>query len=149
MKNKYYTPTSDEFHQGFEFEANYTKEGWQKEIFGIGEKSIDSIPQLCVSFLKGKPFEEHIRVKHLDLEDIESLGWKQDSIHENNYELICNRKEFKEEFSLFYDKEENEYVISNNQEYELYDQYFKGKIRNKSELAKIMKMLNIEVDGKS
>ena len=35
---KYYTPTLDEFHQGFEYEWNYKDRGWNKEEYTLGSE---------------------------------------------------------------------------------------------------------------
>ena len=72
-----------------------------------------------------------IRVKFLDREDIEAEGWEQ-----IEYDIYV--------FGL--------YVLEFNPEYYTYiylashkpDVIFKGKIRNRSELRKLMKQLNIE-----
>lgn len=59
--NKYYTPTIEEFHVGFEYEIDYGDE-W------VSETQFDG-------FLHNKKLE-NIRVKYLDKEDIESLGFE-------------------------------------------------------------------------
>jgi hypothetical protein len=143
MKNKYYTPELEEFYFGFEFEANYVKEGWQKEVFGEGLKSISSVPQLLVSFLKNKGLEGNIRVKHLDREDIESLGW--------NYSNKSNVNNFVFD-KLPYRMNVNFATDKNLPKLSIY--YYDGEnvnqiiIKNKSELKRLMKMLNIQVDEK-
>lgn len=149
MEAKYYTPTIEDFHVGFEFEANYKKEGWQKEIFGIGERSISSVPQLLYQFLDGAPLEGNIRVKILDREDIEAEGFE----FSENYAdrpTLGFLKEFKDnkdlQYLLFYTPETNELRIERifkcgtGKE----DYLFNGFIRNRSELQKLMQMLNIK-----
>lgn len=70
MEDKYYTPETWEFCEGFEFEANYVNEGWQKEVFGGPKRTdISSVPQLLVQFLQGLPLEGNIRVPRLQRED--------------------------------------------------------------------------------
>lgn len=79
--NKYYTPTIEEFHVGFEFELlEYTHEeptgGWCWSIFGNllinpqgGMYSTNLFD--VIEWIK----DEDVRVKYLDREDIESLGY--------------------------------------------------------------------------
>ena len=61
MEAKYYTPTIEEFHVGFEFERKSTlrKNCWVKKFFADGE----SAEQYC--------YDDEGRVKLLDREDIE------------------------------------------------------------------------------
>lgn len=75
--SKYYTPEIEEFHVEFEFEQNYDlvltieervqqESTWYPKIFEV--KDFEFIEHLIKT--------EFVRVKHLDKEDIESLGWK-------------------------------------------------------------------------
>jgi hypothetical protein len=66
MKDKYYTPTIEEFHVGFEFEVNYGKNNWVEESLAYAPQVV-TLPYMKL---------ENIRVKYLDKEDIESLGFK-------------------------------------------------------------------------
>lgn len=129
--SEYYTPTIEEFHVGFEYEINVDGcwedtvedfEGWYKYKFKVGN---------C--FRELYDIEENInniRVKYLDSSDIESFGFKQgilpyqffDGVHkliilENNRISI---EHIADECYLFY-----------------------GKIKNKSELEAVLKMLEI------
>src|SRR3990167_11102970 len=86
--DKYYTPELDEFHIGFEFEIidyssnNYEKDKstctWDKsvlkreDIFSAYKE--DSYFETVVSYLNNN----HVRVKYLDREDIQSLGFEYD-----------------------------------------------------------------------
>jgi hypothetical protein len=129
--NKYYTPEIEEFHVGFEFEVNYTDEGWLKEIFCNGTgKNIDSIAKL-VSFLGRTNFEDAYRVKYLDKEDIESL----------RFEQLYLPYEFKKDwYRLIKQHEEHHYIITDDR---CQDHIFVGIIKNKSELKKLLKQLNV------
>lgn len=137
--SKYYTPTLGEFHIGFEYEI---KEGkyWQ--------------PAMCSGIPVGhKTLEDYIRVKYLDQEDIESLGFIRD----------CERAGYKF-FLEFENKDrlllENLSLTTNmsdmfqiklwHKEKGLYgkntyygDTLFIGIIKNKSELKKLIKQVNI------
>lgn len=71
-KNKYYTPKLEEFHIGFKYEFQYIDHNdWIKDSLEYNllyDHDLDSV------------FEEtkngRLRVKYLDQEDIEELGWK-------------------------------------------------------------------------
>lgn len=76
MENKYYTPEIEEFHVGFHYEELMNGK-WAPDIFE---------PNLYCDdrdmFLNGLD-KETIRVKYLDQEDIESLGFEE--IVDENY----------------------------------------------------------------
>lgn len=126
MENKYYTPEIEEFHIGFEFEEKplYFSE------FG------DYMPQSI--HVGGSSAESHlknswVRVKYLDSEDIESLGffkWPDDDIYDLG------------EFQLHLGRYDDPYKV------EIYDDNskycFVGVIKNKSELKKVLKMIGYE-----
>jgi hypothetical protein len=131
----YYTPEIEEFHVGFEYEW-FDGSSWNKvtqEIFDGG---------LFDNGDGEHPFEYQlsdvgIRVKYLDKEDIESLGFtvKQKPL-ESWYEGECS--------------------ILDSKEYKIFDYYSKDKkqnidfngviftIKNKSEFKKLLKQLDIK-----
>ena len=115
MKDKYYTPTIEEFHVGFEYEFKTNGLGFVKtEVSETG------------GFFQGEK-----RVKYLDREDIESLGFKcmgGNWYHDNKaYQIIGTWESIE---------------ISRGQ-HEYRDVLFKGTIKNKSELKRLLKMLGI------
>ena len=66
--DKYYTPKIEEFHVGFELELKlHELKEWEKHTF-TNKETIDGLQPLIEN--------NKIRVKYLDIEDIESLGWK-------------------------------------------------------------------------
>ena len=150
MNDKYYTPEIEEFHMGFEFEVNDTDEGWTKEIFCSGEgRKIDSISKLTEfswSTLGIIKFEDAYRVKYLDKEDVESLGFttnklkyweiQDDSIiyKLKNYTLVFWHSAYKSKYKT------NVYI---RQETGLGQHCFKGEIKNKSELKRLLKQLQL------
>ena len=75
MDNKYYTPTIDEFYVGFEYEelsgVDSEMEDWSCKSFDPKEY-IDRYGEYTFD---DAPLEGWIRVKYLDKEDIESLGF--------------------------------------------------------------------------
>ena len=75
MENKYYIPSIDEFHVGFEYEwkCDGTKTDWNKSICDNVMIPLDVDCQRVNDY----------RVKYLDKEDIESLGFEPFK-HKNN-----------------------------------------------------------------
>lgn len=66
---KYYTPEFKEFHPGFRFELLYPNTGlWERKWIKEDKPNLRATK---VNLEKGR-----IRVKKLDRDDIESLGWR-------------------------------------------------------------------------
>ena len=145
MENKYYTPTIEEFHVGFEYEelSGTDSEGgedWStREIihsFGAFDEDIDALE------------DGFIRVKYLDKQDIEELGFKR-----LNSKILDN---ILDEYRIPYNDSTNEIisliiregrvVISYGYKETPLDKFktwFAGYIKNKSELKRVLKMLDI------
>ena len=124
--NKYYTPEIEEFHVGFEF-----------EVFDDDDNTwdlvcIDSQSVLCN--VTGLTLEK--RVKYLDKEDIESLGFT--AINNSWYEI---------EIQFFIYKLHLGDTITIDSKYKAQDslgsRLFAGKIKNKSELIDQLKRCQI------
>lgn len=146
-ENKYYAPSIEEFHDGFEFELfNYDKEEYQKEALGFK----DFYSPIITEQIKNNK----CRVKFLDKEDIEAEGFEYD----NNHEPIPPRKDslelpksyFKDDqlctgqlWILSHYAKDNiiwiEYIKDCGSEGYL----FKGKINNKSEYKRVLKMIGV------
>ena len=149
MSNKkYYTPEIEEFHVGFEYEI-MTSYGWEPVKF----------PEIADTL--SNPYSPPVlscRVKHLDREDIESFGF------------TCNEKfttkESKAKFFTFIKSNDDgnylfRYIPSNHycaimmigcitdnngKNRLLHDTIFNlfaGKIKNKSELARVLKQVGV------
>jgi hypothetical protein len=128
MTDKYYTPTIEEFHPGFECEF-FEKGKWSSiEVYDIDF-------EFDTKLLKEKRF----RVKHLDREDIESLSEGETS----KGLFILKDSEFDYERILCIIVEGNYVIIGNDLKGNEYEQLFQGKIKNKSELKKLLKQLEI------
>lgn len=121
--DKYYTPEIEEFHIGFEYE-------W------LNEDSI-WIKECSPTEISEEGFDEQtygLRVKYLDKEDIESFGFIKD------YERASGPVWYRDGWQLKSDGI-NIYELRNiNKEYIF---KFYGIIKNKSELKKLLKQLNI------
>lgn len=145
--NKYYTPEIEEFHVGFEFEAKFcTARGvnpedmefsWETCTLGALDKFSSLIAH---ERIENYALEDgNIRVKYLDREDIESEGWeyKEHSSFNAQIHFIKNNK------WLTVDFEDGTIMIHNALEYEDHFSWFSGKIKNKSELKKVLKMIGL------
>lgn len=145
---KYYTPTIEEFHVGFEYQEMMAN-AHGKEVWHL--KSISKL--LDIESLSSMIYAKWIRVKHLDREDIESLGWinHNDRGMQENYGdrfgVISDRGKKSYILNIWYTKQEFNYGVRvhisfKNQPYVAED-IFHGYLKNKSELKKIMKQLGI------
>lgn len=151
MTEKYYTPVIEEFHVGFEYEE-YLGE-WKKTQFVLSASKIENS-------IFDSMYEEGtklIRVKYLDKEDIESCRWRDlknlesEKSHENTHGDIFgfsvefievgNLKFYHSKYKLRRSTQTHglRIVISNDLQMDI----FNGFIKNKSELKRIMKQLNI------
>jgi len=144
MERKYYVPTIDEFFVGFEFEW---KNDCQKNVFEttITDPDIILIALGDYEHQSKEYILNHYRVKYLDIQDIEDCGF--------NYKIDCkdDRFIFSSKFKHYSDKNYNLlYSIRNNWaiifvgEVSEAKTSFAGFIKNKSELNKLMQMLNIK-----
>jgi len=134
MENKYYTPELSEFHVGFEFELRvWGSDKWDKS-------EISEPWEIDAAFDRAEP-----RVKYLDKEDIESLGW---NIYSNGDYWRGVYKQENTDFSkpqiVIKNYEDNNYIIFRlKEEGGIILSLFIGEIKNKSELSKLMKQLNV------
>ena len=170
MENKYYTPSIEEFHVGFEFEKLiYTFEFIPdylrgKSYYDLVELSktdsnikyslawvpvmtnhniSDSVLWMYLPFRsKSKKYvnpEDNLRVKYLDSDDIESLGFVFARYLEESAVLQFSYNEF----TLNYEPEYNDleiYTVCDG--FDVY-QKFSGIIKNKSELVVLLKQIGI------
>tara|TARA_R110000772_G_scaffold8692_2_gene28801 strand:- start:1788 stop:2312 length:525 start_codon:yes stop_codon:yes gene_type:complete len=172
MENKYYTPEIEEFHIGFECEVYITKQrhGYIKQVedntiinsdskyypITFGNKNTNyELLVLGELMHKGELNINKFRVKYLDKEDIESLGFN------NNDVKLANH--IKPESSLYKILEDDTiftiqwywHMLRNERENLIrifkgtlhkypYQEIFRGDIKNKSELKILLKQLNID-----
>lgn len=151
---KYYQPTIEEFHVGFECEAKVLIEENKCEWrpFIIKQPNYEWMNVHTDGEYKTYTVPECIRVKYLDREDIESCGWVNQYVCKDDeectlvegYKMELNKLD---EYVMYPDKEKwviyfshvyNE--VSGNSEYGI---LFQGTIKNKSELKQLMQQLNI------
>jgi hypothetical protein len=130
MKDKYYTPEISEFYVGFEFELkDYLEYQIDKDVHVLN-RGWDKQVVTFDFFTKNKLmpyFIQSTRVKYLDQSDIESLGWvkKENCFIKNNWKLYL------------YGNSHVQIQSSGNLN-------FNGIIKNKSELIKLLKQLDIK-----
>lgn len=119
MESKYYTPEIEEFYVGFEYERNqYENDKWYKYVVEKGDV-LDHESKL-----------KNIRVKYLDREDVESLGFNT----EDNGE--CYNLQIGFDLYGLYPLENNRIHITKDMK-----TLFDGIIKNKSELKKTIKTI--------
>lgn len=137
MSELYYTPSIEEFHVGFEYEYK-NHDGTVKDLSQIEWKKdiVDSLNKLPY-IERGLCIKGNTRVKYLDNQDIEELGWKFDLNITTKTNRYCLNKEIT--VKLLHGKEWNKIRIFSHD-----IGIFSGTIKNKSELRKLMQQLNIQ-----
>ena len=155
--SEYYTPEIEEFHYGFEFEivpsigmkiidfGAPTQENetvWATEFvpmkFGINKGDPNFFGTMYPEIL-GAIEKKKVRVKHLDREDIESLGWVYHKpwIRESEGLIFISNM-----YGLTWFKKTNTFSIWERMQSDCEGEtYFQGIIKNKSELVKLLKQL--------
>lgn len=130
-QDKYYTPTIDEFHVGFEFERRELEELYGEITYS--DKWIEHEYDKDTSLDYLNMTMTNSRVKYLDKEDIKELGFK--TIIKNNM-IYCQYGN--EDIYLDYNLDTNYCKI-----HTMDDILFLGFIKNKSELKVLLKQLGI------
>jgi hypothetical protein len=141
--NKYYNPEIEELRFGFECEKLISKDKWENITFSFSEMFDKN------HVWNYKTWE--FRVKHLDREDIEECGWEfrnKDTM--NRMEFYKGWKEYDGKFSecyhaMYVPLTKHLLISKGDNEIGLFDYQtiFAGTIKNKSELKRLMKQLNI------
>ena len=130
MKNKYYTPSIEEFYVGFEYESHQdprTDDGWEKSILGRHD----------FKYVMREDNDVDYRVKYLDKSDIEDLGFIHiGALWFESKELDCRIRKWKGlEIDIYHDWSRND------GEHTDHYKVFRGAIKNKSELKILLKRL--------
>lgn len=135
-EKKYYTPTIEEFQPGLDYEMfNFDTNEYLKCIMSFE----DFYYPVVINQIRSG----HCRVKHLNKEDIESLGWKKvsdttHSIYINEHTFYISRfssPEREHEFLIQYGHGERPGMFTHV--------VFRGTIKNKSRLCLVMQMVGI------
>ncbi len=139
MENKYYVPTIEEFYVGFEceFKNKMQSSNWETVICDQ-----DMISIVYDRIEHSENYKDEIRVKCLDEQDIQDLGF-------SKTERKPLREDTESNWRFFEHKHKSDIFISflPNDNYLIIhgiaENLFKGTIKNKSELKRIMQMLKI------
>ena len=136
--SRYYTPSLEEFHVGFEFESIGIGGEYFCRVYGdnMDVPLIESDENL-ISSIEEDIRDGEVRVKYLDREDIGSLGFKY--CKESNLATIYSYKDY---FIAYY----NSGHISITEMGEMCRRdtiLFNGWIKNKSELKRVLKMIGV------
>lgn len=137
MESKYYTPTIEEFHVGFEYELKFMGKQYSY-TFKFNQFDSDDLVDEIV--------ENRIRIKYLDREDIESLGWKYDKQYPG-YPWVLYSKETNSDKLDWLGMEYNPTTKYARIFYSYCNEdtdKFSGIVKNKSELKRLMQQLNIK-----
>lgn len=144
MENKYYTPEIEEFHVGFEFEMDDTWGGWKKLIL-TDEMLKGNVMIGLGSGNERVPYYHKTRVKYLDREDIESLGFVENawSLVDSDWKMYDLGK-----YLLSHGGGNNYSITIPNEGIQtekgfMHHTVFRGTIKNKSELKRLLKQLGI------
>lgn len=152
LENKYYTPSLDEFYVGFEYEFKNIIETPSGDVESWDDQHWEY--SLWYSDLLQYLKEDRIRVKYLDSEDIESLGFTYIKTHAGTTEMYFEKDNLALSFdpNFKYGKTGCNYLriyefkLNNSEIYYDLDSditLFTGSIKNISELKKLLKQLNI------
>jgi hypothetical protein len=129
LDNKFYVPEISEFHPNFEFEEKAINGDWQKTTYPFG----------TVWFSLDDLVNGNIRVKHLDREDIESLGetnFVNNKIYFTNNVVAPLIITLNEATIVLPTRIKIEQAISNTT-------VFTGIVKNKSEFKRILKQIGV------
>jgi hypothetical protein len=166
MENKYYTPDISEFYIGFEYilrlkpqiENNYIG---NYIVRRLKDSNFNDFEWISNTLNNPNKLDE-ILVKYLDKEDIESLGFEYHDMYIDSYGLVFKKVKngYEEEcridpevtynyhWIIYYPLERiPTLIIKNNWDYQEEDKsIFYGQIKNKSELIRLLKQLEISED---
>lgn len=135
MENKYYTPTIEEFHIGFDYEI-LLKDSWEQKTFkGFWESITDLL--LCET--------PCIRVKYLNKEDMESLGFKIVGEYFDQTKIVFSHPDWVERKWLIlrlYDNIPDVHIFYSWETRNQVDTIFSGEIKNKSEFKVLLKQID-------
>lgn len=129
-KNKYYTPSVEEFHVGFRYEVHEdprTDEGWSKT----------EVDRNCIKYCVQQDSDVDYRVKYLDQQDIEELGWIRDPENDRAEHIAFKLGDM----VLLFCEDDNEVVIIwvHKRIVQCDKVRFHGNLNNYNELKLVMK----------
>ena len=143
--SEYYIPDISELYVGFEYQSMCI----ENAHWGICKVEEDFATPPYLYEIEN----ETIRVKYLDIGDIESLGFSKET-EKYKYGIVSNSELIKIEGKTIYKIQWYWHMDRSNRENLIriytgtlynypYTEIFRGDIKNKSELKKLLKQLNI------
>lgn len=153
MDNKYYIPSIEEFHVGFEYEElasgdRFTSSAHGKWVPLIQDENDFLAVYESYSILPELIKDEKLRVKYLDQEDIESLGWNYEKLSAGTESYYFTKDEYWMDIDFNFNGKIWLRIYESQGTVESELNYFSGFLNNKSELRKLLTQLGIEVDNK-
>ena len=147
MENKYYKPDLEEFHLGFEYEAESTRypdrNNWHPETFYLNKGHLNLV---TINTL----YHNKVRVKYLDKEDIESLGFIHEggklSMYGSQYYIKTLKDAINHDTIIRLEKTQGIIQITTEHEGGMDSKpyvLFNGFCKNKSELKRILKQIGV------
>lgn len=167
---KYYTPEIEEFHVGFEYQAkvvDYYKGIEDVHGQGLKKKDVEDVDkgEDCdgarykrYRWCDWKVYEDSfyipdagikwVRVRHLDREDIESFNFKQSILHSNIFLKECDEWNHRSAECIGINFNEGFdhlmiFFVEKGGEIKYGQTIFAGKLKNKSELKRILKQIGL------
>lgn len=147
-ENKYYIPDYNDIYIGQEL---YTVEGYKIELGTTDDLTWFLLNNNCCISGEGDTTYgislENYRLKYLDSEDIESLGFKyntnSNTFVKEKYDPL-DHPDDKTYIHISYYPTLHEVCVHNGRNYDSEIVWFDGKIKNKSELKKLLTQLGIK-----
>jgi len=138
----YYTPSPEEFHLGFVFEAKKGSGLINDVHYEEGQEWKETVVQQGDFFHTINP--EHVRVKRLDRDDILELEWKPNVFREvaSDTQYTFPRDPFRIIGSPIRLNVLNEWIEITSEYSSIYT-IFHGILKNKSELKRVMQQVGI------
>ena len=144
---KYYTPTIEEFHVGFRYELVKQNEAhYYPDPPSKWHRFSHNIKSISFSKLDMEVRMDRVRVKYLDQQDIEELGWEwapDGKLAYGDWMDVYYLHKGQETYRLTYINEKRSVRIVHKESVDTSSVLFFGKVKNFNELEKIMKMLEI------
>lgn len=144
--DKYYVPSAEEFYIGFEYEILTPN---PQNDLGLKEEGVYikvKFPDPFVGYRIDKI--KNVRVKYLDREDLESFEWKYQASAEWEGDLFWMKGVYGV-CDIMYNYKTHKMIVCILEDFKSFaggdvsTTIFCGTIKNKSELSRIIKMLNI------
>jgi len=139
-EEKYYTPESGEFKDGFEYEYLEGNNRW------IEDSVLSVFDPTTMELIQDSFNQGGLRVKHLDKSDIESLDWVYQKSNDYGYDYFTLKKNAFKDYYILFSSRTKRIVIGLSGEYTFTGEgtpLFDGWTKNKSVFKQVLKMIGI------